>query len=356
MNAAGSGPARPEREREDAAYEDTAYDVYEGTAREELARLLPPVPAERDVPSAPYLHHKDRLMQHIDDDQNRTPAPARKVLRRLPRPVLLMPAAALALAGALAITFTGGGTSGDTTAQPRETATVLLDRIAGTAAKSDVQPVRQDQFVYVKSLTAGAEMKEDGSSKLEPRHEREVWMSQQVKRITKTGEIKENGEWGRMAELGGSPAGVHRPTYQWLASLPTDPDALLEELYRMASPDEDVEKAQAVFNRIGSFLGETVMPPENAAALYKAAAKLPGVTRKEDAVDAAGRHGVGIARVDKRSGEATEWVFDRDSLTLLGERSYLTRDVGAGKKGDVMEKTAYLKRGIVDHYRERPTS
>ncbi|GAA1687131.1 CU044_5270 family protein [Streptomyces yatensis] len=347
MNAAGSGPDRAEHEKAER----------EEAEREELARLLP-APAERDVPSEPYLHHKDRLMQHIDDDQNRTtaPAPARKARPRLLRPALVMPAAALALAGALAVTFTGGGGSGDSAAQPRETATVLLDRIAGTAAKSDVRPVRQDQFVYVKSVTAGAEMKEDGSSKLEPRHEREVWMSQQVKRITKTGEIKEDGEWGRMAELGGSPAGLYRPTYQWLASLPTDPDALLKELYRMAEPDEGVEKAQAVFGRIGSCLGETVMPPENAAALYKAAAKIPGVTRKEDAVDAAGRHGVGIARVDKRSGEATEWVFDRDSLTLLGERSYLTKDVRAGKKGDVMEKTAYLKRGIVDHYRERPTS
>ncbi|WJE00191.1 CU044_5270 family protein [Streptomyces antimycoticus] len=125
---------------------------------------------------------------------------------------------------------------------------------------------------------------------------------------------------------------------------------------RMAEPDDEGEKAQAVFNRIGSFLGETVMPPENAAALHKAAAKIPGVTREEDAVDAAGRHGVGIARVDKRTGEITEWVVDRDSLTLLGERSYLTRDRWAGKKGDVMEKTAYLKRGIVDAYREPPDS
>ncbi|WP_063732363.1 CU044_5270 family protein [Streptomyces sp. RTd22] len=335
-------------DREDAAYEDTT--------REELARLLPPVPAERDVPSAPYLHHKDRLMQLIDDtaaDQKTTPDP--KARPRLLRPALLMPAAGLALAGALAVTFTGGGTSGDTTAQPHETATVLLERIAGTAAKSDVTPVRQDQLVYVKSVTAGAELKEDGSSTLEPPQKREVWMSQRVKRINKTGEMYAGGGYTSTHELGGSPAGVYRPTYQWLASLPTDPDALLKELYRMTEPEKGQEKAQAVFDQIGSFLGETVMPPENAAALYKAAAKIPGVTRKEDAVDAAGRHGVGIARVDKGSWIVTEWVFDRDSLTLLGERSYRTKDVGAGKKGDVMEKTAYLKRGIVDHYRERPT-
>ncbi|MFE2187006.1 CU044_5270 family protein [Streptomyces sp. NPDC059455] len=360
MNAVGSGPARPEREREDAAYEDTAredaaYDAYEDTACEELARLLPPVPAERDVPSAPYLHHKDRLMQHIDDDQNRTPAPARKVRRRLPRPALLMPAAALALAGALAVTLTSGGGSGDG-AHPRETATVLLDRIAGTAAKSDVKPVRQDQFVYVQSVGRGAELKDDGSSELEPRGEREVWLSQRVKRITKIGEIHEGGSYFPLRELGGSPAGINRPTYQWLASLPTDPDVLLKELYRMTDADEGQEKAQAVFDQIGSLLGETVMPPENAAALYKAAAKIPGVTRHEDAVDAAGRHGVGIVRTDERGSSATEWVFDRDSLAYLGEHSYRTKDAGAGKKGDVLSERAVLKRGIVDAYRQRPGS
>ncbi|MEU1805175.1 CU044_5270 family protein [Streptomyces sp. NPDC019937] len=337
-------------EREDAAYENTTC--------EELARLLPPVPGERDVPSAPYLHHKDRLMQLINDDAadaaaDRNTAPAPKARQRLLRPAVLMPAAGLALAGVLAVAFTGGGASGDTTARPHETATVLLDRIAGTAAKSDVEPVREDQFVYVKSLTAGAEMKEDGSSTMEPRSKLEVWKSQQVKRIHKTGEFYENGGYGNTYELGGSPAGIDRPTYQWLASLPTDPDVLLEELDRMTEASEGQEKAQAVFEQIGSLVG-TVMPPRTAAALYKAAAKIPGVKRLDDAVDAAGRHGVGIARVDKRTGIITEWVFDRDSLAYLGERSYRTKDFGAGKKGDMLEEFAVLKRGIVDHYRERP--
>ncbi|MFD5390597.1 CU044_5270 family protein [Streptomyces sp. NPDC127074] len=344
MNAAGSGPDRAEHQEAE----------HEEAEREELARLLP-APAERDVPSEPYLHHKDRLMQLIDDDQNRTPAtaPARKARPRLLRPALVMPAAALALAGALAVTFTGGGGSGDSAAQPRETATVLLDRIAGTAAKSDVEPVRQDQFVYVKSVGAGAEMKENGASKLEPRAEREVWKSQQVKRITKTGEIHDGEGYSPMYELGGSVAGIERPTYQWLASLPTDPDVLLKELYRMTEAEDGQEKAQAVFDQIGRLLGDA-MPPENAAALYKAAAKIPGVTRQEDAVDAAGRHGFAIARVDKRTWVANEWVFDRDSLAYLGDREYRTKDFAAGKKGDVLAEYAILKHGIVDHYRQRP--
>ncbi|WP_064457559.1 CU044_5270 family protein [Streptomyces hygroscopicus] len=341
MNAAGSGPVRTGREEAE---------------REELARLLP-APAERDVPSEPYLHHKDRLMQHIDDDQNRTPAaaPARPARRRLLRPALLMPAAGLALAGALAVTLTGGGESGNGSAQPRETAAVLLDRIAGVAEKTDVKPVREDQLVYVKSLMAGAELKEDGSSKLDPLHEREIWKSQISKPVIKIGLIHEDGDYFPLNEGGpGTPAGVHRPTYLWLSSLPTDPDALLEELYRMTEPEEGHEKAQAVFDLIGDLLSENVMPPENAAAIYKAAAKLPGVKRVDDVVDAAGRHGVGITRTDKRASTATEWVFDRDSLAFLGERRYRTEAVGAGKKGDILEKFAVLERGIVDAYRERP--
>ena len=139
-------------------------------------------------------------MQLIDDtaDHRKNAAAAPKARQRLLRPAVLMPAVGLALAGALAVSFTGGGgASGDATARPHETATVLLDRLAGTAAKSDVQPVRQDQFVYVKSVGAGAEMEENGASKLDPRGESEVWKSQQVKRIHKIGESYERRELQR---------------------------------------------------------------------------------------------------------------------------------------------------------------
>ena len=70
----------------------------------------------------------------------------------------------------------------------------------------------------------------------------------------------------------------------------------------------------------------------------KAAAKIPGVTRTEDAVDVAGWHGVAISRVDKRASMATEWVFDRRDLTYLGDRTYLAKDTRMGKKGMVMSE------------------
>ena len=53
---------------------------------------------------------------------------------------------------------------------------------------------------------------------------------------------------------------------------------------------------------------------------------------------------------------ATEWVFDRDTLSYLGERSHLTKDSPTGNKGTIVHETAILKRAIVDDYRQRPGS
>ncbi|BBC33290.1 hypothetical protein SGFS_045840 [Streptomyces graminofaciens] len=339
-------------------------------AHEKLARLLPP-PPERDLPPGRHDHHKDRLMQLIDDDQTTAPAagasapavsaPVRPTRRRLPRPALWLPVAALTLAGALTAGLVTHLDSGYGVESSRaENAVVLLDRIADVAAKTEVTPVRDDQLVYVRMLTAGAEAKDQDSPWVPGElHELEEWVSQEPGPVKQLALSYEEGDYYPRRELlppgsPGTPAGIDRPTYKWLASLPTDPDDLLAELYRLSKPMDGEEKAQVVFDRIGELVGTTVMPPETAAALYAAAAKLPGVTRIEDAVDPAGRHGIGIRRVDERLSWATEWVFDRDSLMYLGERSYLAESGPTGKKGTVLAETAVLERAIVDEYRERP--
>ena len=66
------------------------------------------------------------------------------------------------------------------------------------------------------------------------------------------------------------------------------------------------------------------MPPANAAAFYKAAAKLPGVREIPDAVDAAGRHGIAITLDDTGFATRDEWIFDKETLALLGSRFYVT--------------------------------
>ncbi|WP_329229228.1 CU044_5270 family protein [Streptomyces sp. NBC_01460] len=344
--------------------------------REELARLLP-APAERDLPPGRLLHHKDSLMRLIDQDRARATARPRP---RLLRPAVLLPAAGLALGGVLLTTLavTGQGSApapsaagtGSHATAPRGAA-VLLDRIASVAEESGERTVTGDQFVYVRTLQTRNEGVFDGPVKLTEPREREVWMAQKAGPVIDVGLIHEDGAYVPI-EVGvpdgetpvGQPAGLGRPTYAWLASLPTDPDVLLRRLATEITRDQDArdtpaeerDRAQDTFDAIGELLRETLMPPRTAAALYKAAARIPGVTVDPDAVDAAGRRGIGVARDDTRAGWRTAWIFDSATLGYLGERSYLTRDTPMGKKGTLINASAVMERAVVDTLREKPTA
>ncbi|UZK58117.1 CU044_5270 family protein [Streptomyces drozdowiczii] len=351
MNDRTSGPTRAERE--------------------ELARLLP-APAERDLPPGRHLHHKETLMQLIDQDGDRATARPRP---RLLRPAVLLPAAGLALGGVLFTTLavTDQGETPRTTAAataPRG-ATVLLDRIATVASKSDATEVTDAQYVYVRTLQAENTGAFGGPVKLGRPGEREVWMAQKSGPVIHEGLIHQDGRYYPI-EVGvpdgekpvGYPAGLNRPTYTWLASLPTDPDALLRRLAAEITADQDARNTPAderdpdqdAFEAIGELLRETLMPPQTAAALYKAAARIPGVSVDSDAVDAAGRHGIGVARDDERAGRRTAWIFDAKTLAYLGERTYLTRDTSMGPKGTVTNTSAVLERAVVDALREKPST
>ena len=96
------------------------------------------------------------------------------------------------------------------------------------------------------------------------------------------------------------------------------------------------------------------MPSATAAAIYRAAARIPGVTEVDDAVDAAGRHGIAIAREDTRLGLRTEWIFDASTLGYLGERSVLSRDSAMGEAGTVFDTRAVLERAVVDRSGQEP--
>lgn len=356
MNDRASGPERAEHE--------------------ELGRLLP-APAERDLPPGRHLHHKDTLMRLIDQDGDRATARLRP---RLLRPAVLLPAAGLALGGVLLTTLAVTGQDSAPAPSAASTASrataprgaaVLLDRIASVAERSDEQTVTGDQFVYVRTLQSGNEGELGGPMKMTEPEEREVWMSQKPGPVIDEGLIHQDGRYFPIT-VGvpegeapvGYPAGLNRPTYTWLASLPTDPDVLLRRLATEVTRDQDTrdtpakerDQAQDTFDAIGELLMEAVMPPKTAAALYKAAAKIPGVTVDPDAVDAAGRHGIGVARDNTRYGWRTVWIFDSTTLEYLGDRSYLMRDTDMGKKGTPISKSAVLERAVVNALREKPSA
>ncbi|MEU1863325.1 CU044_5270 family protein [Streptomyces gardneri] len=338
---------------------------------EEIARLLP-VPAERDRPARHHQALKDQLLREFRQDAAPAAAPASKPrfgVRRLA--IVAVPLAA----GALAVTLATNGASGPTPgAEPNVAvapgsagkapeatpATVLLDRIATVAAAKPARTVRDDQYIHVSSTVAWSSQSDaDPVMRLDTPHSREVWLSVDG---SKPGLLRERGEEiplagaldkdGRPVDPVGNPhPTLNSPTYRFLESLPTDPDALLKKIYdetKGQGPGPD----QEAFVTIGDLLREQLAPPKVSAALYKAAARIPGVTVVDDAVDAAGRHGVAVARV--HAGERTEWIFDRKSLEFLGERGVMVEDTNWGKSGQVTATTAVLSRGVTDKTGEAP--
>lgn len=312
--------------------------------------------AEWDLPPERHRHFKDVLMQRIDDDKQRAEQPS--VRRRFARPAVLVPLASAALAGVLLTTLTTGG---HTPAAETPSAAATLDRIATAAMASDAIRVRDDQFVYERTLVRENKGAFTGPVRLGALHTEERWTSQDPGPLRISGWIKDTGEDAIMPGQTipvESPdlrkAGVHHPTYRWLASLPTDPDTLLTWLRKEARPVEGESRDQAVFSLIGDLIGGTIMPPANAAAFYRAAAKLPGVREIPDAVDATGRHGIAITLDDTGFATRDEWIFDKETLALLGSRFYIT-DPDRGITTETLAGTsAVIERAVVDRKGEVP--
>ncbi|WP_371673940.1 CU044_5270 family protein [Streptomyces sp. NBC_00289] len=340
----------------------------------ETQRLLPSV--ERDLPAGRHQFHKEQMMAQIHEDlrTDRTNArPALAARRRNPflRRAILVPAGAFALAGAVVAGFalSGGNSEGGTAALatgPALTTRIgvadpkgapqLLDRISLAAADTSEPAVHDGQFTYIASKVASTYPKTvDGKTTIvsQELHDRRVWMSLDGKDgwLIEAGETSDEG----MTLAGPNPvAGA----YNALAELPTDPDALLRRIYQESDSNRDPEvpRDQAAFVAIGDLLNESYPPADLNAALYKAAAKIPGVVTVDDAVDAVGRHGIAVARQNDTDGQRTEWIFDRKTLELLGERTVQVKadKDGEFKAGTVMSTSAITQRAVVDGNKEAP--
>ncbi|MEU9851616.1 CU044_5270 family protein [Streptomyces sp. NPDC047985] len=336
----------------------------------ELARLLP-APGDPVMPRDRHHQLEEFLMKQIQ--QQTVPAPAPAAPRRR---VLLIGVPVTALAVAAGITFALTGTGSDSPGKPASVAapvvaapvaapvvqlepgsTVQLasttKRIADATARRATPQPSQDQYVYVKTKVSHLSTKvstDTNASRtwVEPLHTREVWMSP-------------DGLKGWLDEPGYQPEGgitLDRDepgdSYYKVKALPTDPDTLLKRIYARTNSESD--RDQQAFTLIGDVLREQLVPARTAAALYQAAAKIPGVVVVEHSQDAAGRDGVALARLDARTGVRTEWIFDRHTYTYLGSRGVQVNAVDNVKPGTVVDRTAVLERAVVDHKKQRPTS
>ncbi|WP_326580096.1 CU044_5270 family protein [Streptomyces sp. NBC_00487] len=341
----------------------------------------------RDLPPGRHQFHKERMMAQIHETQaderaaTKPAAPAKTRRFRLPRPAIALPALAAALAGVVVVgvAASGGGTGvedGGLASGPALTTTVgtattkgvpqLLDQIALTAAEGEHPAVKPGQYIYIESKTSSIFLKTvDDRTTLASHalHTRQVWESPDgTKGWLIDPAVNDSPEGETLSlpdEQGNTPqAYLNAPSYDYLAKLTTDPDALLAKIYKETegagnSPD------QQAFTTIGDLLGESYPPAELSSALFKAAAKIPGVVVVDDAVDAAGRHGVAVARLDETSGQREEWIFDRKTHVYLGDRTVqvnrTTEEGGLIKPGTVVFTSAIMNRAIVDGIKQTPS-
>ncbi|MFD4574384.1 CU044_5270 family protein [Streptomyces sp. NPDC058417] len=337
----------------------------------------------RDLPTGRHQFHRERLMVQIQQEQRAPqdsgrPAPAKRRGLRLPRPAITLPLTAVAVATAVVLALSSGGEQPGTglATGPALTTTVgvattkgvpqLLDQISLAAAKTSHPTVGEGQFVYVESQTADTFVKTvDDRSSLASHvlHRRQLWMSPDGKEGWLIDPAVNDGKKGETLSLPdekGNPreAYLNGPSYAYLAALTTDPDQFLAKIYKETagmgnSPD------QQAFTTIGDLLGESYPPAALSSALFKAAAKIPGVAVVENAVDAVGREGVAVVRLDEASGQREEWIFDRASHAFLGQRTVQVKK-GTGDDallvpGTVTHTSAITKRAVVDGIKEVPS-
>ncbi|WP_033321461.1 CU044_5270 family protein [Streptomyces yerevanensis] len=299
---------------------------------------------EKSLPPGRHELLKEHLMTEIR--QSETPEQA-SVRKKWLRPAF----AAAAVATAAAVTFaflppSGGGASAQS---PTKEAVALLEDIA-LAAEGEKVPgnIRDDQFVYVESRVAYTRHEDGKKAKLAPIHDREIWLSVDG---LHTGLLR---ELDHEETLKPEPPDEAATNYRNLQTLPTDPDKMLKWLHRVSDGGDSGESAdQNAFMQVGDLSFETLMPPAQSAALYRAAARIPGVVVIPDAVDAAGRHGVAVARVN--DGERQELLFDKKTKQFLGERVVAVEDLPDGqKKGELTGSSAITERAVVDKPGQRP--
>jgi hypothetical protein len=312
--------------------------------------------AERDLPAGRQHTLREHLINKLRRADN--PLTGRPATRRRTPGIIIAAATAAGLAAA-GLTLLPGNTSGASPA-----ATQLLAKIAVVAARQPSPPVRDSQFWYIKSWVA-YQVCNGGSGNncvMQKPHESQVWQS--VSNLCVTGLARENGQNTPLAENAGVVENVggimttvkpqcpdrghiNAPTYRFLQSLPTNPRTLLNYIYaQTVGEGQALGRNGEAFVTIGDLLRAAIAPPQVSAAIYRAAALIPGVTVVANATDAIGRHGVAVAMTYQ--GVRTEWIFSKQTLQYLGERDINTAN------GSTTGEAAVLQRAFVDHAGQTP--
>ena len=334
----------------------------------ELTRLLPP-PAAPELTDRRSQALRAHLVAQVAGEQR---GPARRPGMAWPGRLTAGLAGAVAVGAAAAVGVSvlapaGGPGSPSSGASPA--AVTLLAKVANAAARQPEPKVSDSQFVYVRSQVAfEIDTIVNGHERVamvKP-HERQVWLP--VASVCAPGLLIEKGQRTPLgnsdqAAPKGSPGqataqdgsglgtpqgssdepqpvaamcrgGVNDPTYRFLQSLPADPRTLLGFIYDQTKGEGQANGRDGeAFTTIGDLIRESIVPPKTAAALYRAAALIPGVTLVEHAANAVGQPGIAVSYRNQ------EWIFDPATYQFIGERD------GSGGESAILQQAFVARLG-----------
>ena len=129
-------------------------------------------------------------------------------------------------------------------------------------------------------------------------------------------------------------------------SLPKDPQALLDLIYERTKGAGKSPESEA-FVTIADGLRTGVVPADLRAALYKAAALIPGVTVTDRQATIDGRNGVAIGIASSDGVTRTDVIIDPASGSVIGEQDVLLKDYPGSPAGTVTTWTS-VRTSVVD--------
>lgn len=313
-----------------------------------------------DVPEPDRDHVREarRVFHTALADANARPAPRRSPLGmswRIRVPVMAGAAATLAAALAIGVVgIPGGGPSVNPAAAARLTAA------ADAVAVQPESPVLQDgQFWFERSVfwQAAAASGDPEHDALNPEQTGtyERWIALDgTQRIASDMQVPEGYEeaefdfddrsTGEELWIGTDAGG----TYEDILALPTDTDGLYAHVERVTRDMDGNDRPVHVqmFVLVRDLLREPMLPNDLREALYRVAARIPGVQVTEGVTDHLDRTGTALWMVEDDSGYREEFIIDPATGEPLAERS-LDPD------GSVGYESAVVEWGVVDSIETR---
>ena len=142
-------------------------------------------------------------------------------------------------------------------------------------------------------------------------------------------------------------AGWQQPTPAWLATLPTDPQAMLARLRKDAPVNGRGDAELVVY--VADALRSGLVPADVRALLYQALALLPDIKITQQVANLAGRTGVAMGVDDSESPTRQEIIIDPVTGQYIGERTMAlqaTQGVRAGAPTEYSSVTTAVVNAI----------